>query len=237
MGKPKRQRNAPTEQWEQLELRFTSPAQRQYELIRPVVLFGQPAAERARETNSPQRTVSRHAKLFLERGMASLFATPPTPPTPRLPAALRTTIAALKAEHPALHLREIASICYVRYGRRPSIQTVKRILAEADPVVVERRYPPFHEIDDPVTRRIAIIRLHAEGWNAKSIADYLQTSRVTVHVTLKRWVEEGFQGLPNKSSAPHRPHRKVDFRALTEVRASDATRASVPGVCMRHFVS
>lgn len=218
MGKPKRQLQQPTEHWEQLELLFTSPQQRQYELIRPVVLFGQPAAERARETNHPQRTVSRHAKLFLEHGMASLFAVPPAPPTPRFPPALRTLIADLRAEHPSLHLREIANICFVRYGRRPSLQTVKRILAETPSRVMERRYPLFHQIDDPVTRRIAIIRLHAEGWNAKSIAEYLQTSRATVHTTLKRWTEEGFQGLPNKSTAPHRPYRKVDFRAIREVR-------------------
>ncbi len=75
MPRPHRQRIAPPERWDQLELLFTSPEQRVYELIRPIVLFGQPAAERARETNNPQRTVSRHAKLFLEQGMASLCAT------------------------------------------------------------------------------------------------------------------------------------------------------------------
>jgi hypothetical protein len=83
-------------------------------------------------------------------------------------------VVALKAEHRALHFREIANICYVRFGRCPRVKTIKRILAEAPSVVVERRYPRFHEIDDPVTRRIAIIRLHAEGWNAKLIAAYLQ---------------------------------------------------------------
>ena len=114
---------------------------------------------------------------------------------------MRATIVTLKAEHPPLHLREIANICFVRHGRKPSIQTVKRVLAEAPPDVVERRYPPFHDISDPITRRIAIIRLHAEGWNAKSIAAYLRISRTTVHATLNRWVEEGFQGLPNKSRA------------------------------------
>ncbi len=57
---------------------------------------------------------------------------------------------------------------------------------------MQRRYPRFHEME-PATRRIAIIRLHAEGWHPKSIADYLQTSRQTVHATLKRWVEEGFR--------------------------------------------
>ncbi len=214
----KRKRHEPTEQWSQLELRFTSAEQRQYELIRPVVLFGQSARERAQQTNTPERTVSRHAKLFLERGMASLFAGRPAAPGPRPSAAMRATIVTLKAEHPPLHLREIANICFVRHGRKPSIQTVKRVLAEAPPDVVERRYPPFHDISDPITRRIAIIRLHAEGWNAKSIAAYLRISRTTVHATLNRWVEEGFQGLPNKSRAPLRPRRKVDFEAMVAVR-------------------
>ena len=36
----KRQRIEPTEEWEQLELLFTSPEQRVYEQIRPVVLLG-----------------------------------------------------------------------------------------------------------------------------------------------------------------------------------------------------
>jgi transposase len=218
MPQPKRQRTPPTEQWDQLELLATSPEQRVYELIRPVVLFGQPAAERARETHTAERTAARQAQQFREHGMASLFGEPPAPAPPRLPAAIRELIVQLKAEHPPLHFREIATICYVRYGRRPSVQTIKRILAAGAAVVVQRRYPPFHDMPDPVTRRIAIIRLHAEGWNAKSIADYVQTSRVTVHATLKRWVEEGFHGLPNKSSAPKRPHRKVDLRAMNAVR-------------------
>ncbi|MDP9313419.1 MAG: helix-turn-helix domain-containing protein [Chloroflexota bacterium] len=106
----------------------------------------------------------------------------------------------------------------MRHGRKPSIQTVKRVLADASPDVVERRYPPFHDIPDPVTRRIAIIRFHAEGWNAKSIAAYFRISRTTVHATLKRWVAEGFQGLPNQSRAPLRPRRKVDFEAMVAVR-------------------
>ena len=85
---------------------------------------------------------------------------------------MREAIVALKAEHPGLHLREIATICYVRFGRRPGHQTVKRVLAETPPLEqVVRRYLPFHEIPDAATRRIAIIRLHAEGWNAKSIAE------------------------------------------------------------------
>ena len=213
MPKPKRQRRAPTEQWEQLELLFTSPEQRQYELIRPVVLFGQPAAERARETQMAARTLSRHAKRFVEQGMASVFPTPPTAPPVRLPPELRTFLVQMKAEHPPLYLRELQTLCYVRFGRRPSRQTIKRVLAEAAPRAVERRYPRFHHMD-PTSRRIAIIRLHAEGWTTRSIAAYLATSRPTVSATLKRWIDERFRGLPNKSSAPKQPARKVTFAAL-----------------------
>src|SRR5215211_7179641 len=51
-------------------------------------------------------------------------------------------------------------------------------------------FPPYHAIADPTQRRLAVVRLHVEGWNAKSIAAYLETSRQTVHTTLKRWAEE-----------------------------------------------
>jgi hypothetical protein len=49
---PKRQPIVPTNEWQQLELRFTNPTQRTYELIRPVVLFGQSPRERAQETDT-----------------------------------------------------------------------------------------------------------------------------------------------------------------------------------------
>ena len=172
----------------------------------------------AQQTGTAERTHYRTVQRFAEHGMASLFTTPREAPCLRLPDAIRAAIVALKAEHPPLHLREIATICYVQFGRRLSHHTVRRVLAETPQATVPRRYPPFHAIPDPVTRRIAIIRLHAEGWNLKSIADYLQTSRKTVRLTLKRWIEEGFRGLPNKSSAPKHPRRKVDFRGLSVVR-------------------
>jgi transposase len=218
MAKPKRQAVEPPANWQQLELLCTSPEQRAYELIRPVVLFGVPPRERAHQTGTAERTLYRTVQRFAEHGMASLFTTPRKVPRLRLPDAIRAIIVALKAEHPPLHLREIATICYVRFGRRLSHHTVRRVLAEHPQPTVPRRYPPFHAIPDPVARRSAIIRLHAEGWHTKSIADYLQTSRKTVRLTLKRWIEEGFRGLPNKSSAPKHPRRKVNFSVLTAVR-------------------
>ena len=67
-------------------------------------------------------------------------------------------------------------------------------------------------------RRLAIIQLHADGWNVKSIADYLETSRFTVYDVLHRWAEEQFAGLPNKSSRPKQPATKQTLNAITTVK-------------------
>jgi putative transposase len=214
----RRPQRVPTDDWQQLELAFTDPVQRTYELIRPVVLFGLSPAERATQTGAAERTLYRHVERFTTGGMAKLFPTPPVPSPSRLPDDVRVFIAEAKAEYPPLHLRELQTMCFVRFGRRPSRQTIKRVLAETTPSRPRtRRYPLFHDME-PDARRVAIIRLHADGWNAKSIALYLKTSRQTVHATLKRWVEEGFRGLPNKRSTPKQPTRKVTFAALTAVR-------------------
>ncbi len=46
----KRERIDPTEDWGQLRLRLKWPEQLAYELVRPVVLWGETAGERAKET-------------------------------------------------------------------------------------------------------------------------------------------------------------------------------------------
>ncbi len=209
----------PTHDWHQLELLARAPGQRGYELIRPVVLFGQSPAERAAETGAAERTLYRQVARFEQLGMASFVPPPKVEKHRTLPAHVRQAILDLRREHPPLHTHEITTICWARFGHRPSPHTVKRILAEEPPPPrTARRFPPFHAITDPATRRLAIVRLHVEGWNAKSIAAYLETSRQTVHATLKRWVAEGVAGLPDKSRAPHRPATKVTLRAIATVK-------------------
>ena len=200
MPKTRRPRVEPTNDWQQLQLLSRFPEQLTYELLRPVVLFGHSAAERARQTGAPERTLYRQAARFDTHGMASLFASTPAAPH-RLPVEIRQAILTLKAEYPAFRPNEIASICEVRFGRRPSAHTIKRILAEESrPSSMPRRYLPYHQIADPAERRLAIIRLHSEGWNKQSIAGYLEISRETVHVTLRRWIAEGVYGLDDKSA-------------------------------------
>jgi putative transposase len=213
-----RPRLEPSDDWQQLQLLSQFPEQLTYELIRPVVLFGHSPAERAQQTGAAARTLYRQAARFAKDGMASLFA-PQVEKHRQLPAAVRDTIRALTAEHPPLNIYEITTICWVRFGHRPSPHTVKRILAETPPApVITRRYPPYHQIADAAEARLAIIRLHSEGWNKKSIATYLQINRDTVHATLKRWITEGVAGLEDKSSAPHQAVRKADLKAMLIVK-------------------
>jgi transposase len=67
-------------------------------------------------------------------------------------------------------------------------------------------------------RRLAVIRLHAEGWNIKSIAGYLGIDRHTVYAVLRRWIDEGVLGLDDKSRARNPGVRKVDLQAMALVR-------------------
>jgi hypothetical protein len=57
MPSTRRQRMEPTDDWQQLQLLSRFPEQRTYELLRPVALFGHSPAERARQTNTPERTL------------------------------------------------------------------------------------------------------------------------------------------------------------------------------------
>ena len=137
----------------------------------------------------------------------------------RLPEEMRQAIVALKTEYPPFRPNELATICEVRFGRRPSSHSIKRLLAEApQPSVSGRRFVPYHQMTDPAERRLAIIRLHSEGWNKRSIAGYLEISRETVHVTLRRWIDEGVWGLDDKPHARKDGIRKVDLRTMRLVR-------------------
>jgi putative transposase len=219
MPKRKRLRLTPTDDWLQLRLLCTWPEQESYELIRPVVLFGQPPAERARQTGPSRRSVYRKAASFAQLGLAGLTPHAPDAAGHRLPPALRQAIVDLKAEYAGLGLRELAAICYVRFGRRPDHHTVQRILADAPTALPRaRRYPPYAQIADATERRLAIIRLHSEGRTITSIAGYLQTNRPRVYETPRRWIAEGVQGLADRSRAPKKRVRKTDLKAIAAVR-------------------
>lgn len=209
--------------WNDIRPLLKDSAQITYEVIRPVLLFGVSPKERAEETGMSKSSIYYKANLFDVSGMASLLPPMPPPDIPKqdkraLPPPIRQAIVDAHAEYPELSLHEIASICYVQFGRKPSPHTIQYILATGPkPSRTSRKYKRFAEIDDPVERRRTILTLHAEGWTPTSIAGYLETSRQTIHSTLKRWAKEQFAGLEDKSHA-RTGVRKVDLRAVQGVK-------------------
>ena len=206
MPKAKRERRERTDNYHLLQQWCRTPEQRLYEGIRPITLFGVPPAERAQETGLAERSLGRAADAFDTHGMISLFR--PTKAQREdhhrsLPVAMRQLIVDLKAEYADFTDGEIAAICAIQFvGRRPSHHTVKAVLADGPPPQrVSRQFPRYEEISEPSERRQAVIRLHAQGWSISTIARYLGVSRPTIYAILKRWVEEGVQGLSEKSHA------------------------------------
>ena len=56
-----------------LRLHFTNPIQHDYEVIRPIVLFAEPVAERSRETDIERTTVGEKARRFVTASMLGLI--------------------------------------------------------------------------------------------------------------------------------------------------------------------
>jgi putative transposase len=218
MGRRKRRLVDPTEDWEQLEFLCIWDEQREYERIRPQVLFGQPVPERARQTGTSERAIYRRVAAFRDEGMQSLFGSPKAKRRV-LPPAIRRKIIDLKAEHPPLNLEEIANICGTLFGRRPDGHTVKAVLDEsAIPRKLVRRFEPYHEAEDVGESREAVVALHEEGWSDKSIARYLKVDRSTVYRVRRRFEELGEEGLVSGPGGRPKGVRKVDLKAMVEVR-------------------
>jgi transposase len=222
MPGPKRNRRERTDEWASIQQWMLWPEQELYEQIRPIILFNETAGERAKEIDVPQRTLARKADAFERGGMQSLFSSGEAggerETSKTLPEYIRQLIVELYVEFPTMSWREIAEVCYIRYGRKPSHHSVKHIATSGPPPArKERRYQPWHQIADPAERKLAVIRLHSEGWSVTSIAQYLQTSRVTVYETLERWTKEGVAGLDAKPAGRKGP-RKVTLKIRNEIR-------------------
>jgi transposase len=219
----KRPRRERTDDWQHIQQYTLWPEQKVYELLRPVVLFNELATERARETGAAERSIRRKAGQFEEHGMESLFEQVPKEDAEdksrSLPPDMRQLIVDLKAEHPDFRPNEMATICFLRFGRRPSSHTIQRVLADGPlPSIAARRFPPYAQITEPFERRKVVVILHAEGWSVSTIAAYMQTTRDTVYDILRRFATEGYAGLDDKSRAPHHPARKVTIREINEVK-------------------
>ena len=153
-----------TEEWAELEPLLEWPEQVEYERIRPAAIFGSSVAERSRQTGTPEITLRRRITSFKSHGMRGLFEPEQSESKNRLDPKVQGLILNLKSDYPPMRDNEIATICYVCFGKRPHGRSVRRVL-EANPTAIRmfRRFKPYHEIEDVIEHRLAIVTLHSEG--------------------------------------------------------------------------
>ena len=117
MPKRKRVQHEHTEDWQTIQQYTLFAPATAYELLRPIVLFGDPAGKRAQETGAAESTLDRKADTFDEQGMVSLFASRPRKQPEvsarSLPPDMRQLIVDPRVELPTMSLREIAEICEI----------------------------------------------------------------------------------------------------------------------------
>lgn len=104
----------------------------------------------------------------------------------------------------------------------------------------------------PFGRLLLVSRILEDGWSVQAAAGSVGVSRATAHKWLKRFREEGLEGLEDRSSAPHRRPRSLAARDVERILRARRRlkvgphrlgpelghpRSTVYGVLRRHGVS
>ena len=213
-----------TQDFDQLQLQFIDPIQRDYEVIRPIVLFAERVAERARQTGLERTHVGDQARRFVQHGMLGLEDQRihrSGRRTHAFPEAIQAHILYLKQLHPAIHYREIVRILERKFGYHTNHHTVKRFLDD-HPLTIQLELeldpPLFHDFEDAYEARWTVVRMYTEGWNKKSIAACLNLARSHVYQIITAFEEEGFDGLEDdRTRPPEHPANQLTLPFLEEV--------------------
>jgi hypothetical protein len=201
---------------------FIDPFQHDYEAIRPVVLFGETAAERSRQTGIDRTTIADKAKCFVTGGMLGLAdgRTQPTPSEGAIyPEGIAAYIIYLKQRYPPIHLREIERIWWRKFAYKTNHHTLKRFLQPYEtPLQLELDLTTVSSFDDAYEARWTVVRMAQEGWDKTSIADCLKVSRSHVYKILDAFEKEGFDGLEDpRTRSPHHPDNQLSLPFFKEV--------------------
>ena len=209
--------------FEQLQLRFVDHIQWRYELIRPVILIeNRTAAQRAAETHTHPETVRHLTRRFRQQGTLGLFPEHTEIIRPSrgkaVPEAVVEELARLKALYDGFGYRELARILWHKVHERIDDKTIKRLWHYSPtPVQGELPFGGYHRHADRYQARLQVIKLYYQGWNKSSISHFMQVSRPTIDLWIRRFEAEHFAGLEDKSRAPHTTPRKVWLPLMIEI--------------------
>ncbi len=207
------------EDFDRIRMACIDPLQYAYELIRPIVLFGESAAERSRQTGVDRTVIGEKARRFVTDGMSALAdgrTQPATGQGPTYADAIAGYILYLKQRYPPIHLREIERILARKFGYHTNHHTLKRFLAPYEtPLQLELDLSTFSSFGDGYEARWTVVRMAQEGWNKTSIADCLKLSRRHVYNILDAFDKHGFDGLKDHRTRPlHHPDNQLNLPFL-----------------------
>lgn len=210
------------EEFEHIRRQFLDPIQHDYEVIRPIVLFAETAAERSRQTGVERTVVGDKARRFVLEGMLGLTdrrAEAAGRKGRSYPEAIASYIVYLKQLYPPIHLREIARIVQRKFGYKTNHHTLKRFLEPYNtPIQLELGLTTFSTFADAYQARWTVVRMAYEGWNKKSIADCLKLSRTHVYTILEAFERDGFAGLEDqRTRPPQHPDNQLTLPLLKEI--------------------
>jgi putative transposase len=210
------------EDFDQIRMQFVDPLQYAYELIRPIVLFGETAAERSRQTGVDRTVIGDKARRFVSDGMSALAAGRTQPASgegPIYPEAIAGYILYLKQLYPPIHLREIERILARKFGYQTNHHTLKRFLEpDETPLRLELDLTTFSSFADAYEARWTVVRMAQEGWDKKRIAACLKLSRSHVSNILEAFDQQGFEGLEDhRTRPPHHPDHQLNLPFLKAV--------------------
>jgi putative transposase len=175
-------------------------------VIRPIVLFGDTAAERGRQTGVERTVVGDKARRFVRDGMEGLRdqrTQARDPQDPGYPEAIAGYIVYVKQLYPPIRLREIERIVLRKFGFQTNHHTRQRFLAPYDtPIQLDLELTTFSSYADASQARWRVVRMAAEGWNKQSIADCLKLARSHVYRLLDAFERDGFDGLEDHRTRP-----------------------------------
>jgi hypothetical protein len=110
-------------------------------------------------------------------------------------------------------------IVHRKLGDNTNHPTLKRFLARYDtPHQFELALPTFATLAEAYQARWTVVRMAAEGWNKKSIADCLKLSRSHVYTILEAFARDGLAGLEEqRTRPPQHPENQLNLPFLKEV--------------------